>query len=107
MDNISNEVIINLKNKYSTPESRVGLRLNEDLITQILDIIKYLGYDISPNKSFPTENISATAISFFETTLKNWLSSSNQEMDMYNIYIPTEQILRDLISEGWIINPPQ
>lgn len=87
-----------LQQKYLTPESRKDLRLNTDLIGEILDIIDYLNYKIV--NADPAVSISATAIEQFELPFRQWVQHGS------DYYMPTEQILRDLKNQGWLIIAP-
>jgi len=104
-DSLLGDVIRELSFRYPTTDSRRSLSLNENLIREILEIIEAQNYDISPTSLFPTENFSSTALSQFEEPFRNWLQNSNMINDW--IYIPTEQIIRDLINSGWVIKPPK
>lgn len=108
-DNLPRDIIRELEGRYPTPESRKDLRLNDTLINEVFQILENLGYEISPSPDFPTEFFSATALSQFEEPIKQWIQAGkdNQPLIEQDYYIPTEQILRDLISQGWVIKPPK
>ena len=106
-DEIGKEVIQKLQDKYSTEELRKTLRLNDSLIIEILEEVEKLGFDIQPSPSFSTENFSSSAIESFELVIKNWIQADNEKIDMYTLYLPTEQVLRDLINNGWTIISPK
>ena len=100
-DILYEEVIKELSERYPEGESRKNLRLDSSLIKEIISIIENRDYDIVPSLNFPTENFSSTSIFQFEEKLMQWIQKEP------SVYIPTEQILRDLISIGWTIKPPQ
>jgi len=108
-ENLPNDIIRELENRYPTTESRKDLHLNNALLTEIFQIIENLGYEVSPSPDFPTEFFSATAIFQFEQLVKQWTQAGkdNQLLMEQDCYIPTEQILRDLISQGRTIKPPK
>lgn len=108
-DSLLGDIIRELSFRYPTPESRKKLSLNENLLREIFSIVENQNYDISPSSSFPTENFSSTALSQFEEPFRNWLENSNIIKVPQNdyIYIPTEQIIRDLIVKGWNVIPPK
>lgn len=99
-DSLLGDIIRELSFKYPTPESRKKLSLNENLLREIFSIVENQNYDISPSAIFPTENFSSTALSQFENSITNWVQPNID-------YIPTEQIIRDLIVKGWNIIPPK
>ena len=101
-EELPRDVIFLLQEKYPTQDSRKELRLNEELIQEILELVESKDYEIVPARSFPTENISSLAIESFEQALRTWVQGVDFES-----YIPSEQILRDLIVQGWIIKPPE
>lgn len=100
-DNLYVEVIRELSERYPEGESRKSLRLDDRLIKEIVSIIESKDYSITPVSNFPTENFSSTSIFQFEEKLMQWIQREP------SVYIPTEQILRDLIDMGWVIKPPQ
>ena len=106
-DEIGRDVIQKLQDKYPTEESRKTLRLNDSLIIEILEEVEKLGFDIQPSSSFSTENFSSSAIEGFEYAIKNWIQSDNENIDIVKLYLPTEQILRDLINNGWTVISPK
>lgn len=99
-ENLSREIIRELEERYPSPESRKNLRLNDNLIVEIFQIAEYKGYELTPIADFSTENFSATALAQFEEPIRQWVQTGS------DFYIPSEQMLRDLISQGWIIKPP-
>jgi DUF1009 family protein len=100
-EEIPREIIQKLQDKYSTSESRQNLRLNESLIKEILDIVEESGFDIVSRSEFTTANFSATALDMFSEPIKQWAQSG------IDYYIPAEQILRDLMNQGWVVQPPK
>ncbi len=105
-EDLIKDVILELRNRYNTPSSLKTLRLNIDLIKEILEIVEEFDYQILPSSSFPTENFSATSLSYFENIIKSWMKIEGKSAIEFSTYIPSEQILRDLIDQGWIIKPP-
>lgn len=96
------EIIKQLQERYpENSEGRQNLRLNESLVKEIIEILEGMEHEVITRSSFPTENFSSTALSQFEQPLLQWIQTSP------DLYIPTEQILRDLIDNGWIIKPPR
>lgn len=106
-EDLSIDVILELKNRYNTPALQRKLRLNKDLVKEILDIVESHNYKLLPPLNFPTENFSATALSYFEKSLTSWMKIEGKPTLEFNAYIPSEQILKDLIDQGWIIRPPE
>lgn len=104
-EKIPRSIIERLQYKYPTPNSRKDLRLNENLIEEILEILEDIGFKIVPVSDLSITNFSATSLDSFETTIKQWIQI--KDIDSYDIYLPSEQILRDLISYGWSIVPPK
>jgi len=102
-ENLAREIIQELGEKYPTSESRKNLRLNEDLINEIFLLLESKNYEIVSSPDFPTENFSATALEQFAEPIRQWV----QIVDKDDYYIPTEQMIRDLISQGWVIRPPR
>jgi hypothetical protein len=100
-DSLTNDIMLELQNRYVSQEARRNLRLNDSLIKEILDIVETKGYEILTMRDFPTSNFSSTAIEQFESPIRQWAQSGD------DYYIPTEQILRDLINLGWVIRPPK
>jgi malate/lactate dehydrogenase len=101
LEYLPREIIQELGERYSTSESKKNWRMNEDLIKEIFSIIENKGYEIIESRPFPTEFFSATALSQFEEPIRQWVQSGQ------DYYIPVEQIIRDLISKGWVIKPPE
>lgn len=106
-EDLPRDVIVELQNRYNTPSSRKTLRLNTDLVKEILEIVEDNEYKILPPLNFPTENFSATALSYFENIVKSWMKIEGKHTIDFNTYIPSEQILKDLIGQGWVIRPPE
>lgn len=100
-DFLSKEIIMELEKHYSTYESRKNLKMNEDLLNEIFSILESKGYEINLISNFPTEFFSATALYDFEEPIRQWVQTGQ------DYYIPTEQIIRDLINKGWVIKPPK
>jgi len=100
-NNLPDDIIQELQNRYNTSEERRNLRLNTKLIQEILEIVESKGYEISISSDFPTSNFSSSALEMFESPIREWVQSGT------DYYIPSEQILRDLITNGWIIKPPR
>ena len=101
-ESINEDIILALKDKYSTPDLQKNLRLNKDLIGEILEILENMNYKILPPPDFPTANFSATALDYFRVAIENWVNNDDEIFS-----ISSEQILRELITQGWFIYPPK
>ena len=107
IEDIPREVILHFKNKYDTPVLQRRLRLDENLIKEILEVIKDNAYIVLPPQNFPTENFSSTALFYFENAIKSWTKIENKHFNEFQTFIPSEQIIKDLIDQGWVIRPPE
>lgn len=107
IEDIPREVILYFKNTYNTPALQRKLHLNESLIKEILDVIKDNGYKILSPQNFPTENLSSTALFYFENAIKSWTKIENKHFNEFQTFIPSEQIIKDLVNQGWVIRPPE
>jgi hypothetical protein len=106
-DSLINDTVMSLINLYESPENRGNLKLNRSFIKKVLNVVENNGYEIIPAANFPTEDFSATSIDSFEKSIKSWIQIENTTFEPDDVYMPTEQIMRDLITQGWIIKPPK